>query len=320
MKIQESRTTGLLASFCARAISRTGSTLFLAAFFLTGLSSGSTLPIASGNQWVYSYSNGKLDYVEGDLGPATSTLITTEGILTLTMEAVTRHSDSTFFSITYSDSGLYTFQHSTGSTKDSSADSAYKGSCIRDYLAVNDAIYLVGSYGGWQPENDIQLTYTPENDTAFPNGGGGNYSRKTMPVVVRVGTDSAAGFVREISSTFMVGMFFNSSSPDTIRWSDKFGMVYSDTQSNSNSQTEDGGGGHLISFSYVLLSFRNVPTGIANPAKGSSTRSALLHSPAGRKAVMIHPAMKAAPGTRLFSLTGRQLSNRIGRQILILAP
>jgi hypothetical protein len=320
MKIQESRTIGLLASFSAQAISRTGLMLFLAGFFLFGLSSGATLPIASGNQWVYSYRNVDDGNNTDDHGLSSGTRSTTEGILIMTMGSVARRFDSTFFSITYSDSGFYTYHYYNElSGKDTSVDSAYKGSCIKDYFVVNDAIYQIGSYGGWQPENDIPLSYKPENDSAFSTGIS-NYSRKTMPVVVRAGTDSAAGFAREISlTTDLMGMF-HSSSTDTIRWSDKFGMVFSDSQSSSSSSNEDGGGSHLISFSYVLLSFRNVPTGIANFAKGSSARSALLHSPASRKAVMMHPAMKAAPGTRLFSLTGKQLSNRIGRQILILAP
>jgi hypothetical protein len=296
--------------------------LFLAAFFLAGLSYGSTLPVASGNQWVYSYRNAAHGSGGTDIpGLGSGTHITTEGILILTMGAVTRHSDSTFFSTTYSDSGFYTYHYYDGmSGRDTSVDSAYKGSCVKDYLAVNGAIYQVGFSGAWL-EHDIQLTYTPQNDSTYATFMT-YYSRKTTPVVVHVGPDSAEGYKKVFTSTFGNGGMgmTNYSYKDTLCWSDKFGTVLNDTGWTSSFYSEDGGSTHSFSSRYVLLSFRNIPTGIANQTKGSSTSFPLLHPSAARKAVMIYPAMKSVPGIRLFSLTGRQLPNRIGRQILILAP
>jgi hypothetical protein len=295
---------------------------FLAAFFLIGQSSGSTLPIASGNQWVYSYRNADDGSGGSDIpGLGSGTHITTEGILILTMGAVTRHSDSTFFSITYSDSGFYTYHYYDGiSGKDTSVDSAYKGSCVKDFLAVNGALYQIGFSGAWL-EHDIQITYTPQNDSTYATFMI-NYSRKTTPVVVHAGPDSAEGYKKVFTSSFGnggIGMP-NSSYKDTLCWSDKFGIVLNDTGWTSSFYSEDGGSTHSFSSRYVLLSFRKVPTGIANFTKGSSTPSAMLHSPANRKAVMVVPVMRSVPGTRLFSLTGRQLPNRTGRQIFIIAP
>lgn len=283
--------------------------------------SAATLPLAVGNQWIYAHHDSvilpwALD--EDQPMPGGHTCSLTVGTQVMKVQSISNRQDSSFISISFSDSGTWMVHLFSSTGWDSSASSSYHSVSTTTYLVLRDTIYMSDGFGNWPPETDYRFSYMTEPDTSF-SVSSANYSCKTIPAVLHVGGDSAAGYEKSISKNSNDPLMGSYTWQDTVRWAGKFGMTSSRIH-HSNAPGQFAGRVPTFTFSaYTLLSFSKLTNVVQGRHSGSSTRSLVTHSPAS-KMILTTPVMKSVPGARLFSLTGRQLSNRTGRQILILAP
>lgn len=318
MKIRQWASIDFFTSLSERVLYLTRLTIAVTASFFVGVSSAVTPPLAIGNQWVYAHhdSEASVSGMDDDMiAPAGTTQCSKTGTLMMTiMSAAVRH-DSTFFSILYSDTGIMAACDNSGCA----APAGYKTTLTKNYLEVNDTLHALDSSGVLNWESYYILSYRSEPDTAWSSSSiQGTFSRKTTPMILRVGADSSPGVVKVTFDSYNEPLMGTRSWSDTVFWSDKFGMTSDRIHHSDNGSQFTGGGATFLFLSYTLVSFRNVPAVVF---ERSGRASPCTISPRIlRKLVVMDGITKTGPSARSFSLTGRCLTNRIGRQISILAP
>ena len=292
--------------------------------------SASTLPLAVGNQWVYAYHDSTWQsdsYIDTTYNEDS----TRAGILTMTIQSLKYSNDTTFFSISYYDSGIINiFRHTisgSGTHRDTTNYSVYDTNYVQNYFAVNGAVFTAYSLG-WHQEFSPKLYYYPQKDTIYPGGSPGTYqSFKTVPVMIHVGTDSLKGY-KQYSSQHYYGSFpggesFTWIEQDTASWADSFGLaVYMSMRFDTSAAMFGFYGTRMTHSQNSLLQFNKLTSRVKMQQAGTSTRHIRFSAPEGtaRKIAVVKYPFNGNYHPRTFSLTGRQLTNRIGRQILLLAP
>jgi hypothetical protein len=292
----------------------------------TGSPAGSTLPVAAGNEWVYAYKDSTYHLSGGMVGaPGYSSRDTTNiGILTMKLGAVAKRSDSTFFPISYTDSGTQADGYQFNSDDHSVTHSKYGKSYNKEYKVVADTLFCKDSSGAWQVENDSEFSYTPQTDTTDSVSGffmNSKYSRKTTAFVNYSGADTVKGFDKIILSTYSIRDNSNSFYCDTIRWSDKIGLLHSSGGFLSNSSGGDGfanNNAHFSSFSLVRFNSANLNVGVRMRLASSTITAANNRRPLYGKNVSIGSPLRRPSGAEVYNLNGQKVKNRAGRQLLII--
>jgi hypothetical protein len=250
----------------------------------------------------------------------------------MTIQSLKYSNDTAFFSISYYDSGIINIFTRTiigsGTHRDTTNYSMYDTNFVQYYFTVNGAVFTEYSLG-WHPEFSPKLYYSPQKDTIYPGGSPGTYhSFKTVPVMIHVGTDSLKGY-KQYSSQLDYGSFpggesFTWIEQDTASWADSFGLA-AYISMRFDTSTMLFGASRTVRMTHSqnsLLQFNKLTSRVKMQQAGTPTRHIRFSAPEGtaRKRAVVKYPLNGNYHPRTFSLTGRQLTNRIGRQILLLAP
>lgn len=298
---------------------------FMGVVFIGSLA-GSTLPLAEGNEWVYAYKDSTYKLSGGMVGSTgySSWDTTNIGILTMKMGAVAKFSDSTFISITFSDSGTQAAGYQLNNSGHSVTHSKYGKSYNKEYKVVADTLFSKDNSGAWQVDNDSKLSYTPQTDSTYSNSNvmmSFNYSRKTTEFVNYSGADTIKGFER--IKLFTIYIMSNSGfDNNTVRWADKIGLLDSSGSYYSTSSAGDGienDNAHFSHFSLVRFNNTVISLGVRMNHSSSPINSAKNHRPLCRKNVLIGSPSLRSFSSEVYNLNGQKVKKRWGRQLLIIA-
>lgn len=319
MTDQEDKESGRRQAVSEEVLNRMQAVVLLAAFCLVSHSTALTIPISVGNKWLYSYCDSSVESSSNAISVSFSDSVRA-GTLSLTIQTTALKLDSLFFSILYVDTGIQALSHRyLGEMDTTRSSSAYGTHTLGSYLKVDTCIYSKNSEGKWVLANDRRLSIALQPDSAFSTTTPPAYfSRKTSSAVIYAGSTLAEGVIVTVDSQYldratMTGYGFH----DSTVWAESIGLAWNISTDGSGVGTPEGGSLGIFHCSrYVLISF-SITIAIRNNVISRGPRSACSMP---RKSILVSPAQAGAHGLSVYSIAGRQLSNRVGRQVVIVDP
>jgi hypothetical protein len=281
-----------------------------------GESIGMTIPLEAGNTWVYEYkkSSAFSNWTRSESG------FRRTGVLMMHVDSVDKRGDSTFFTISYSDSfSQVGFGDSAG--VDSSSPSRI--SFNREYFSCSDGLYSLNA-NGWLKDADEFISYSIEPDFADSLYSYIHHRRTSTVSDVRANSLSCNKYVKTThmdSSWVTMLRSTGNTLDDTITWIDRFGM-YTKGESVFIQTMQMGGlsssqGSARI---YTLISFNGMPLVV-----GVASRPILLQSIDQRdnsslKVPWVHIHGTSSPPyskSPVFNLRGQPVKSNPAGQLLI---